>query len=176
MRKPDLQTVPEWYHRYILRVPKEELPPALEQHTQSILETLEGLTEEQWNHCYAPEKWTVKEVVQHIIDAERIFCYRALCIARKETVSLPGFDEVAYAAHSKAALRSSLSLLEELRVVQQSSLQLFNSFDEEQLATTGIANGSPISVNAIGFILVGHALHHLAILKERYLAPYSYSA
>ena len=176
MPKPDLQTVPQWYHRYIFSVQEEELITAFQSHTQSLLETLEGLSEEQWAYRYAPEKWTVKEVVQHIIDAERIFCYRALCFARKESTSLPGFDEVDYAAHSKANLRSSASLLEELRVVQQSSVYLFSSLDEDQLATFGIANGSPVSVNAIGFVLIGHTLHHLAILKERYLALPNLSA
>ncbi|HVG12522.1 MAG TPA: DinB family protein [Flavisolibacter sp.] len=169
MPKPDLSSVPEWYHKYIIAVPEDDLVRAFENHSALLQDTLQGLSEKAWDHRYAPEKWSIKEMVQHIIDAERIFCYRALSFARKEGAALPGFDEVAYALSSKADKRSSNSLLDELKVVQQGSTYLFLSFDEEQRATSGIANGALISVNAVGFILIGHCLHHLSILNERYL-------
>jgi hypothetical protein len=112
--------------------------------------------------------WSIKELVQHVIDSERIFSYRALCFARGESASLPGFDENTYAAASQADNRNKQSLLEELRAVQVATTLLFQSFSEAQLDQTGIANNNPVSVRAIGFITVGHTLHHKKILQEKY--------
>jgi hypothetical protein len=108
-------------------------------------------------------------MVQHIIDTERIFAYRALCIARGEKTSLPGFDENNYAAHSAADRRKKEDLIEEFDVVRRSTTALFQSFTDGQLMATGIANNNPIEVNGIGFITVGHVTHHITILRERYL-------
>jgi hypothetical protein len=108
-------------------------------------------------------------MLQHIIDTERIFSYRALCIARGEKASLPGFEENDYAAASKANRRTSAELIGEFETLRSSIQQLFTSLDSEQRAVEGIANGKPISANAIGFIIPGHAQHHINILKERYL-------
>ncbi len=169
MSRPNLERVPPFYHNYISLVKDDALDVAFIKHQNEYPGILQGIPEEKWNHRYAEGKWTIKEVVQHVIDAERIFNYRALCFARKETASLPGFDENSYAAHSKANKRNGADLLTELNIVQQSSALLFKSFDEEQLETTGTANNSSIYVRAIGFITIGHALHHAKILKERYL-------
>jgi hypothetical protein len=169
MPLPDLDTVPGFYHNYIRQITEEDLSLVIAQHLQPLSGLLQGISEEDWNYAYAPGKWTLKELVQHIIDGERIFSYRALCIARGEQQSLPGFDENAYAAQSLANARSGASLLEELHALDKSTRCLFGSFNEEQLAATGIANGKPISVNAIGYILAGHALHHTRIVRERYL-------
>ena len=108
-------------------------------------------------------------MVQHIIDAERIFCYRALCIARKDTTSVPGFDEDVYAAESKAYKRDWQQMIQEFIFVRQSSELLFSSFDEEQLQSPGISNNQPTYVLALGYILIGHVVHHSNILLERYL-------
>lgn len=119
--------------------------------------------------AYAPGKWTLKEVFQHVIDTERILAYRALCFARKESQSLPGFDENSYAAVSKAAKRQWKDLSEEFGLVRKASICLFRSFDSEQMEAGGVANGSPLYVAGLGFILAGHCQHHLNIIKERYL-------
>ncbi len=169
MPKPQLQTVPEWYHKYIAAVPEDELKTAFVRHQNDLVNLLQNLPANKWNHRYAENKWSIKEVVQHIIDAERIFYYRGLCFARREKVSLPGFDENDYVAASGADARTEVSLLEELKLVQLSSTLLFLSFTEQQVNATGIANENQMSVSAIGFITVGHALHHLNIIKERYL-------
>lgn len=169
MPKPQLHTVPDWYHKYILAVPEEDLITAFERHQKDLVTALQNLPSEKWSHRYAACKWSIKEVVQHIIDAERIFCYRALCFARHEKASLPGFDENDYVAASGADARTEASLLKELKSIQQSAALLFASFTEQQLSQTGVANGNTISVLAIGFITVGHALHHLNIINERYL-------
>jgi hypothetical protein len=97
------------------------------------------------------------------------FNYRALCFSRKDEMALPGFDEDLYVTHSEANKRSQEELLQELKIVQQSSILLFGSFSEAQLEASGVANGNPIYVKAIGFIIAGHTLHHLRIIRERYL-------
>ena len=169
MPAPDLATVPGFYHNYIRQVAEKSLPQVMEEHLQPLSASLQGLSEDDWAYAYAAGKWTLKELVQHMIDAERIFSFRALCIARGDQRPLPGFDENAYADNSMANMRTGASILEELNAVDISTRCLFASFNEKQLAATGIANGAPISVNAIGYIIAGHALHHTSIIRERYL-------
>ena len=169
MPQPDLSRIPHFYHNYINQVQGDDLASIFTRHQQDPISLLSTIPEEKWDYAYAQGKWTIKELVQHIIDAERIFCYRALCFARKDVTPLPGFDENTYAQYSKANKRTKLDLLAELSIVQKGSATLFASFDEEQLNATGTANQNPIYVLGIGFIIVGHTLHHLNILKERYL-------
>ncbi|MFN2457228.1 MAG: DinB family protein [Chitinophagaceae bacterium] len=169
MVKPDLDRVPQYYHNYINLVQQDNLQEALAQHVSNAVSFLQNVPEDKWNYRYAEGKWSIKEVVQHMIDAERIFCYRALCFARKDQIPLPGFDENTYASASKADRRSKDDLLEELEFVQKASGKLFTSFDEEQLNATGIANENSVYVLAIGFIIAGHTIHHLNILQQRYL-------
>ncbi len=164
----DLSRVPPFYHNYIHLVKENDLDSALNKHLSESSDFLQQLPAARWNYQYAPGKWTIKELVQHVIDAERIFAYRALCIARRDKTALPGFDENNYAAASGANNRNHIHLMEELKTAQLSTLQLFRSFDSVQLEQSGIANGNSIYVEAIGFIVVGHTRHHLKILKERY--------
>lgn len=161
--------VPPFYHRYIQQVAQQNLEGALRFYGAELLRFLEAIPEAQWNFRYAPGKWSIKEVVQHITDTERIFAYRALCIARGEQQSLPGFDENEYAQHSSADYRSKKNLLEEFNIVHQSTRMLFESFTHQQLEATGMANNSSMYVTGIGFTIAGHALHHLQVLTDRYL-------
>jgi hypothetical protein len=165
----DMPVAPEYFHKYINQVSSPDLHSAFQLHQTDLLSILEGMDADKWDYRYEKDKWTVKELVQHIIDSERVFTYRALCIARKEKQSLPGFDEKTYGAASKAGKRNPEDLMEELGLVQKSSVCLFASFDEEQLNETGLANGNTVSVKALGYIIVGHVLHHKKILLERYL-------
>jgi uncharacterized damage-inducible protein DinB len=169
MKRPNLAQVPSFYHKYINLVQGDDLNVLLNDSKISIGTFLAAIPEEKWDFRYAEGKWSIKELVQHLSDSERIFAYRALCIARSETVSLPGFDENTYAAASKADRRSRQHLLEELSAVQQATALLFESFDDEQLERSGIANKNPITVRAIGFIIIGHLLHHKNMLQEKYL-------
>ncbi len=169
MPRPDLSRVPEWYHRYINQVQENDLLKALETQTVFFTKFLKKIPQEKRNYRYAKGKWTIKEMLQHIIDAERIFAYRALCFARKDTTALPGFDENEYAFHSKAAKRNWDEMTEEFKALRKANEILFGSFDKQQLDTTGTASGKPVYVLAIGFILVGHIDHHVNVLKERYL-------
>lgn len=169
MPQPNLQNVPAFYHNYIKLVPQQNLTEAFSGYSTDLLNVLQDLSPEKWDYRYAVGKWSIKEMVQHMIDTDRIFGYRALAIARGEKASLPGFDENAYAVKSAADNRPPQSLLNELKAVQRATVLLFESFNEEHLAAEGMANGKAINVNAIGFITVGHTLHHKNILTERYL-------
>lgn len=168
MADVDFSRVPAFTQAYIKLVTASTLSEAFKVHPTNLTAFLLTISEDKWMYRYAPEKWSVKEMVQHIIDAERIFAYRALCIARGDKTPLPGFEENAYAAASSADARAPESLLEELRTVQLSSAQLFNSFTPEALEREGTTNNSPNYVKGIGFTLIGHSLHHQHILKERY--------
>jgi hypothetical protein len=169
MPRPDLSTVPSFYHKYVNQTTDDDVLQAIQANTKTALAFLREIPDEKWDHRYAEGKWSIKEMLQHIIDTERIFSYRALCIARGEKASLPGFEENDYAAASKANRRTSAELIGEFETLRSSIQQLFTSLDSEQRAVEGIANGKPISANAIGFIIPGHAQHHINILKERYL-------
>ena len=169
MHSVDLKRVPAYYHNYIQRVNEETVTDAIHALQKDLNSFLAAIPEDKWLHKYAEDKWTIKELVQHVTDAERIFCYRALCFSRNEKGSLPGFDENEYVVASNANNRPKESILNELKTVQAATLSLFESFTDEQLNAQGIANGNPIYVKGIGYIVAGHARHHMAILKERYL-------
>ena len=169
MSNVDLSRVPEYYHRYISLAMNDDLPKAFEKHQTKLISFLKAIPKKKWDYRYAEGKWSIREVAQHIIDAERVFAYRALCFARKDTTPLPSFDENIFAANSKAGNRSKKDLLKELRTIQRSSAQLFDSIDEEQLDQSGTASGNPTYVKGIAYIVLGHALHHKNILEERYI-------
>ena len=134
-----------------------------------VIDFFEKIPVDKINHAYAKGKWTIKEVLQHMIDSERVFCYRALRFARKDPTPLPGFDENLFAENAKADQRSWNDLLEEFKAVRKATEFLYSSFDEEQLHAEGISNKHSNYVLAFGYISVGHALHHVKIIKERYL-------
>ncbi len=136
---------------------------------KDILNTLNKIPETKQLYKYADGKWTIKELVQHIIDTERVFSYRALRFARKDSTDLPGFDQDEFNVMANANSRNFKELLEELFLVRKSSISLFKSIDSETLKAIGTASGSEMSVRAIGYIISGHSLHHLKVLKERYL-------
>ncbi len=169
MPLPDLSLVPAFYQDYVRLVAEDDLREAIAAHLMPLIAMIRELPEETWNAAYAPGKWSLKELVQHVIDTERVFSYRAMCFARGEGQSLPGFDENAYAAASDANHRSGEALLKELQAVGTATELLFKSFTEQQLASTGNANNLLISVHSIGYIICGHALHHTRIVRERYL-------
>ena len=133
--------------------------------TQALLA---GLTEAQGGHAYAPGKWTVKRLVQHLADGERLFCYRALCVARGDEQPLPGFDEDRYAAHDGSDSRTLAAIAADFAAVRAATLTLFAGLDAAAWARRGTANGAPISVRALPWLIAGHELHHLAVLHERY--------
>jgi len=169
MPRPDLQRVPEWYHVYINQVQGNDLLTAMQEQTSSFVKFLKKIPVEKRGYRYAKGKWTIQEMLLHILDAERVFSYRAMCFARKEAHPLPSFDENEYADNSKAAKRNWDSLIEEWSLLRKSNEIMFRTFDKAQLDSAGIASGKPVYVLAIGFIMVGHINHHVRVVKERYL-------
>lgn len=169
MPSVDINRVPSFYHNYIRQVEKDDLREAFSFYPAAVTAFLQDIPEEKWGHRYAEGKWTIAELVLHMIDAERIFSYRALRIARKDQTPLPGFEENDYVVHSKASSRTKDSLINELKAVQLSTRLLFDSFDDEQLECSGTASGGSTYVRGIGFILIGHSLHHQNIIRQRYL-------
>ena len=161
-------SIPSWYQGYVNAIGKRNYLDVLRESYQSTSSLLLSLQQEKWNYSYSPGKWTVKEVILHLTDCERIFSYRALRFARNDKTELSGFDENEYAPQAHAGRRSEVSIIEEYIAVRKSSLTLFEYFDDEMLKRTGTANGYEFSVLLIGTIIAGHELHHLQILKERY--------
>ena len=167
--RPDLNRVPQFYHNYVNQVPENDLMTSFKNQTEIFLEFLNSIPPGKINYAYAPGKWTIKEVLQHIIDAERVFSYRALRFARKDRTPLTGFDENLFAKNAKAENREWNDLVEEFKAVREATEWLFGSFDEEQLNESGTASNSSNYVLAFGYISVGHSLHHKKIIEERYL-------
>lgn len=157
-----------YYATYIAQVPGEDALPTLTGHIEAWVPSLRRLTEAQALHRYAPGKWSVKEVLGHLCDGERVFCYRALRFARADTTPLSGFDENAWVPAAGSDCRPVAELADELRAVRAATVALFQSFDAEALARRGEANGHAISVRALAWIVAGHAIHHQRILRERY--------
>lgn len=170
MAKPAANTYPEFYSNYINLVVEEDLIEALAAQTAQVDFFFIEIEEEKSCLNYAPGKWTLKELLQHIIDTERIFMYRALCIARKEKQSLPGFDENEYAQNAHANERAWKDLCDEYIYLRKSCLHLFKSFTPDMLLNSGQSNEKPITVLALGYALVGHLQHHINIINERYLS------
>jgi DinB superfamily len=169
MPRPDLNRVASFFQNYINQVRQDDLLPALRELGNDFISLVKTIPASKHDHAYAEGKWTLRELFQHIIDTERILSYRALCFARKETQSLPGFDENTYAASSKAANRSWNDMIEEFSIVRKASEYLFASFDHEQLESGGKANNKPMYVLGLGFVVAGHCQHHVNIIKEKYL-------
>ncbi|GGA73474.1 DNA damage-inducible protein DinB [Flavobacterium palustre] len=154
---------------YIKAAEDGDLYEDLEISLHDFIRFVQDIPMDKFDYRYAEGKWTIKEIIQHIIDTERVFAYRALRISRNDKTPLPGFDENDYVANTNANDRHLQSLLTELSIVRQSTLALFKSFSEEQLKRIGIASNNEISVRAIGFIIIGHQKHHQKVFQERYL-------
>lgn len=159
-----------FYQTYIMALGNVDLMEELRKGKDDFLTLLQQTPEEKLNYAYAGDKWSLAEVLVHVIDTERIFQYRALCIARNDKTPLPGFDQDTYVPYSNADKRSPKNLMEEYKAVRDSTIFLFNSFDEKTIKRVGVASGSKMSVRALGFIISGHQAHHIRIIKERYLA------
>lgn len=158
-----------YYGRYIERVPPGDILAALGNQRAEIASFISDLDPSVADHRYAPGKWTVRQVLNHVCDTERIFATRALCVARGERQPLPGFDENEYADLSATDRRALIALGRELDLLRGATIEMFEAFDDEAWIRMGDANGSPVSVRAIAWILVGHSDHHLNVIRERYL-------
>lgn len=171
MKLTDLPQQPEtpYYTAYLRHVGEDTLLESLEISLHEFIHFVREIPLGKHDYRYAEGKWTIKDIIQHLIDAERIFSYRALRIARGDKTPLPGFDEDFYVDQAKADRRSLQSLLEELSLVRHSTMQLFKSFDSDMAQRTGFASGREIQCAAIGFVIVGHMIHHRRVFAERYM-------
>jgi hypothetical protein len=167
--RPDNTEYFEYYDKYVQLVPQGNLLDQFRTVHEQTQKLVLSLSEKKLNYRYAEGKWCIKEIVIHLADGERVFAYRALRFARKDTTPLQGFDENLYAPQSKASERKIGDILREFSAVRAASIELFKSFDDEALKRKGIANDKEISVRALAYIILGHELHHLNVIKERYL-------
>ncbi|WP_026978076.1 DinB family protein [Flavobacterium tegetincola] len=159
-----------FYNTYILQVSDEySLLEELEIAVHRFRNFVQNIPLDKYDYQYAEGKWTIKDIMQHLIDCERIFAYRALRFARKDATSLPGFDEDEFAANAGGSKRNVRDLLTELAVLRESNLCLFRTFSESDLLQKGVASGAEMSVRALGFVIIGHQNHHQRIFEERYL-------
>ena len=159
----------DFYKSYIQVLENVELIEELEICLHEFIKFVQNIPMDKFDYRYEVGKWTIKEIIQHLIDSERVFSYRALRISRNDKTPLPGFNENDYVDNSNGNDRNLQGLLTELAVVRQATLSLFNSFSQEQLTKIGIASNNEVSVRSIGFIIIGHQKHHQKIFTERYL-------
>ncbi|HVG13464.1 MAG TPA: DinB family protein [Chitinophagaceae bacterium] len=169
MKRSEVYPMPPFFDRYINIVDDIDIITGLEDTNR-----IEDLVDKQMlldlgDSVYAPGKWTIKDILQHIIDNERIQAYRALRFARNDKSILPGYDENLFADNTHLAHATVESLLEEFTVTRQSNIRLFKNFSPQMLQRTGICFNVTVPVLALGFVLIGHQLHHINIIKERYL-------
>jgi uncharacterized damage-inducible protein DinB len=160
-----------WRHIYIDLLPDDgQILKHLEDNLKSTRKFIASIPKARLLHRYAEGKWTIKEILGHVVDHERIYAYRALRFARNDSTELPGFDQVRYTKYSEANKREVTSLLLEFALVRQSTIALFNSLDGAALLRTGVADGQRVSVRALAYHIAGHEMRHMNIIKERYLS------
>lgn len=167
---PSRNEYPKYAEMYMKFVKKDG--SLLEQMEKSLLDTKKfmiSIPEAMLKYRYAPQKWSIKEVLVHIIDDERIYAYRALAFARNDKTELPGFDETEYIKYAATGTRSLENIIAEYEAVRKATITLFDSFSDEALSRIGLANNNHTSVRALGYHILGHELHHIQIIKDRYL-------
>jgi uncharacterized damage-inducible protein DinB len=169
MTRPDPSTLPSFYKGYVEYVKDLDVLEALKDSAEQTQRLLSSVPEEKGEYRYQPGKWSIKEMLCHVIDAERIFAYRALRFSRNDKTPLSGFEENDYAPEANAHSRTIKQIAEEMARLRATSIDLYKSFTPEMLTRKGAANKNEVSVINIGYIIAGHEAHHRRILLERYL-------
>jgi uncharacterized damage-inducible protein DinB len=167
----NLEDVPQFFQRYVSLVKDQDMLDALKQSSKVTLSLIRSIPESKGEYRYAEGKWTIKEMLAHMLDAERIFAYRALRFARNDKTALPGFEENDYAPQANAHGRTVARLADELERVRLTTIDLFSSFTPDMLQRTGTASNKEMSVLTMGYVISGHESHHRNVLTERYLKP-----
>ena len=170
LARPNAADYAPYYGRYIDQVPEGDVIHLLEDQITDTMRLLGDVPEERAGHRYAPGKWSIKEVVGHIADAERIFAYRALRIARGDETPLPGFDQEPYVAAANFDRRTLADLAAELASIRAATVALFRGLDETAFGRRGTASGVVFTVRAVPYIIAGHERHHVTILEQKYLS------
>ncbi len=166
----NLESVPHFYKNYVKQIEETDLIQALRISGHRMLELVHFIKEEKSDFRYAEGKWSVRELLCHVIDAERIFAYRALTFARNDKTNLPGFEENDYAPQANASGRSLKKIADEMAHLRVATIDMFEGFTPEMLTRKGKANNNELSVVSLGFVIAGHETHHRKILMERYLS------
>lgn len=156
------------YQSYVAHVAEDDILPAMRSQIDALDVLLDRVPPERETFAYAEGKWSIRQIIGHLIDGERVFGYRALCIARGETQDLPGFDENAYMPNAPYGDIELEDLLSEFRLVRLSNVAMFRTLDESAWSRQGIANGTPVTVRALAYVMVGHVRHHMGVLRDRY--------
>lgn len=169
INRPATAEYPDYYQSYMDLLPEGDVFYLLEKQASDLRYIFKDISDERAEEAYAEGKWTMKELLQHLIDSERIFGYRALCFSRGEEASLPGWDEGKYVYHSLANIRSLESLLDEYELTKRSNMAMFQSFTLEMMDKEGVANGWKMTLRGLIYVIAAHELHHIIILKTRYL-------
>ena len=169
MTRPYLSDFPTFYQGYVKIIESDDILQTLKEQQNKTSSFFENLPEGKANYAYAEDKWTIKEVLGHLIDTERVFVFRALSFARGEEQPLPGFDENTYVPAGRFRDRTLQSLIDEYTTVRQASITFFENLREEDWAKTGIANKGNFTVNSLAYIIAGHNEHHLQVLTEKYV-------
>jgi hypothetical protein len=159
----------EYYGLYIGQVPEGDLIANLKQNLSESLRMLRGIPESRFDYRYAPEKWSVREIIGHLSDGERVFQYRAWRFSRADETPVPGFEENSYVANAPFSRVSMPDLIAEFESLRRASIHLFENLDADAMTRRGKANNAEVSVRALGYIMVGHVIHHIRVLHERYL-------
>lgn len=169
LERPDPSEHAPYYRLYIDQAPEGDILSLLQEGLDQTLSTLGGLSPDQETYRYAPDKWSIREIVGHLIDTEWTFAYRGLCFARTDPASLPGFDQDLWARASIADRQPLADLLATFAQARQSSLAIFRSFDDAAWLRRGVASEVSFTVRTMPYILAGHEIHHLAVIADRYL-------
>lgn len=169
MTNPDYQTLPEFHKRYVQLVEGLDVLEALRVSDKDTLQLVRAISEEKGLHRYAPGKWTIKELLCHMMDTERILSYRALRFSRNDKTSLHGFEENEYVPEANSHSRSIVVIADEMHRLRLTTIDLFSNLTTVMLDRSGKANNLELSVVNLGYIIAGHEYHHLKILRERYL-------
>jgi uncharacterized damage-inducible protein DinB len=169
MKRPLPSEYPSFYKHYVDNVKTNNIIKELRDQVIDIQAIISEIPEEKEEFLYAPGKWTIKEIIGHIIDTERVLGYRAMRFARKDKTPLPGYDEDHYVANGNFNKQTLYSLGHEFAIVREANLALFKTWDEEALSQVGVANGLDVTVRSLLFMIAGHATHHMGVIKEKYL-------
>jgi uncharacterized damage-inducible protein DinB len=167
--KPNSDEFAPYYQRYIDNIKTEDPIDGLVKSRKEVEKLISKLSKKELNFRYAEGKWSIKEILVHIMDGERVFNYRALSFARNDKNELPGFEENEWAPESKADSRKIKSILKEYKAIRKATIEMYSNFNDEMLMRMGRASNNPVSVRALLYITLGHEMHHLKVIREKYL-------
>ena len=169
MRRPETTEYAEFYAGYVLKVPETDIVRVLGSQPDEMRQTLAGITDERGGSTYAEGKWTIKELLGHLNDGERVFSYRAFRISRGDSTPLPGFEQDLYVANGRANERPIAELLDEFDLLRRGTMLIFGRLQDDDWLRSGTASDAHVTVRGLAYILAGHVRHHMGVLKDRYL-------